>query len=81
MATRLRSRRRQPDVLEVPPAQLLARVVQLRELLPGTDLPALVQRRPRLLTQVGSYEAAAADTQLSLACRPPRAIIDRMCTL
>lgn len=43
--------RRQPDVLEVPPAQLLARVLQLRDLLPDVNLPDLVQRRPRILTQ------------------------------
>jgi len=43
--------RRQPDVLEVPSAQLLARVLQLRDLLPDVNLPDLVQRRPRILTQ------------------------------
>lgn len=43
--------RRQPDVLDVSPAVVLTRVLQLRALLPSVNLPALVQRRPRLLTQ------------------------------
>ena len=36
----------------MPPAALLSRVVQLRGLLPDTDLRTAIQRRPRLLTQV-----------------------------
>jgi hypothetical protein len=44
--------RRAPELVEVPPAALLSRVVQLRALLPDTDLRTAIQRRPRLLTQV-----------------------------
>lgn len=54
-------RRRQPDVLEAEPAQLLARVLQLRALLPTVDLPELIQRRPRLLTQACLLEPVDAD--------------------
>lgn len=57
-STDLPSGRRQPDLLDVPPSSVLSRVLQLRALLPQTDLRALVQRRPQLLTQVLRWHLA-----------------------